>query len=57
MWGAVEVEYAEKHLLIGSAYLDVDNPCRDQHLHAHDDEGRHQPEQSVADQDVQAENG
>lgn len=47
----------KKYALIGSAYLEADNPCRDQHLHAHDDEGRYQPEQSVAAQDMQAEGG
>ncbi|WP_336617748.1 hypothetical protein [Bacteroides acidifaciens] len=47
----------KKHVLIGSAYLDIDNPCRNQHLHAHDDKCRHQPEQPVAAQNVQPENG
>lgn len=57
MWGLLMLNTLKKHLLIGSAYLEADNPCRNQYLHANDDEGRHQPEQSVADQDMQAEDG
>lgn len=57
MWGLLMLNTLKKHLLIGSAYLEADNPYRNQYLHAHDDEGRHQSEQSVAAQDMQAEDG
>lgn len=57
MWGLLMLNTLKKHALIGSAYLDVDNPCRNQYLHTHDDEGRHRPEQSVADQNMQTEDG
>lgn len=55
--GLLMLNTLKEYALIGSAYLEVYNPCNNQYLHAHDDKGRHQPEQSVAAQDVQAEDG
>lgn len=43
--------------LIGSAYPYVDEPCRNQQLHAHDDERCHPAQQQVTKQDVQGADG